>query len=428
MSRQDLKDGKRFDYRVGSKQYTLGGMMQDADPGSTPPNRPRVVINGRYQGGGIVSRPPYSYVDFLDDFEQLNGIYPIPPSVSVFDWNTKFMSEHHPTRQNSQMWVGRWDGNSSVLQIADQPFKQPVDIASYPSTVQAAPVVERYNGEIFVGDTGYLRRIYRVGLTLADLPTDDILYTFEGYRAYAMHEYAGLLFVFVADPASVNNSYIFSFDGQTVFAEITFSTLGANGASFAEFNGRLFFGIKGDPLLHIRDSDGNWTTQAQTTGAAAGFDHSGYANAMYAGGDFLYIAGDDRTCIYSELGGTPVLECKPVDSGDALVRHLVGCSIGSYFFHGLTGKRPGDTFYTPYFNTNPERMSAEHPSTDVIPKGCAIFGNRLYFSIGYDNESIGGSVVGFFSTPRAVQGLVGGFPQAGVGTNSSIDFLKGDAQ
>ena len=424
MGDRPLQDAQKFDFRTGNRGYTLGGIMKDADPGSTPINRPRMVLNGRYQGGSIISRPPYAYADFLPGITQMLGGVGSEYTIDL-DYNGKYIHEHHPTRLNNQLWVGRWDGNSCYLQVSDQPFRIPEDIASYPSLVQKPNPVERFNGEIFVGDTGYLRRIYRVGSALADLPTDDILYTFDGFRAYAMYEYSGRLFVFVADPTSTQNSYVFSYDGQTVFAEVTLSTLGANGASFAEFNGRLFLGIKGDSNLHIRDATGTWSTQAATGGAFA-FDHSGFINAMYTANDVLYIAGDDRTCIYSELGGTPSLVCNAADGSDALVRHLVGCSMGSYAFHGKTVKRPGDTYYTPEFNSNPDRMATENSSTDVIPKGCAVFGNRLYFAIGYDNTAIGGSVVGFFSIPRSVQGLVGGFPQAGVGTNSSIEYLKGD--
>lgn len=426
MARKPLEDAQRFDYRVGNQGYTLGGIMKDVDPGSTPPNRPRAVLNGRYQGGSIISRPPYTYVDFLDSLSQMLGGVGSEYTVTL-DFNGKFIAEHHPTRLNNQLWVGRWDGNSSYLQVIDQPFKIPEDIASYPSLIQKPPVVERFNGEIFVGDTGYLRRIYRVGLAIADLPTDDILYTFPGFRAYAMHEYNGRIFVFVADPTSVANSYVFSYDGQTVFAEVTGGTAGKDGASFQEFNGKLFLGIKGESFLRIRDAAGSWSTQA-ATGGAFSFAHSGFANAMYGANDALYIAGDDRTCIYSELGGVPSLVCNAADGSDALVRHLVGCSIGSYAFHGKTVKRAGDTYYTPQFNSNPTRMATENSSTDIIPKACAIFANRLYFAIGYDDTSVGGSVVGFFSVPRSVLGLVGGFPQAGVGVDSSIESMKGDVK
>jgi hypothetical protein len=62
----------------------------------------------------------------------------------------------------------------------------------------------------------------------------------------------------------------------------------------------------------------------------------------------------------------------------------------------------------------------------VIPKGCAVFCNRLYYCIGYENTAIGGSIVGFFRMPRTVEDPVGTNPQSGVGTNSSIEFMKGD--
>lgn len=427
MARQPLGDAQRFDYRVGSRGYTLGGMMQDTDPGSNPPNRPRAVLNGRYQGGGIVSRPPYTFVDFLDNFSQKVGTPPAEPSITQIEWNIKFMSEHHPTRQNNQLWVGRYDGNSSFLQVVDQPFKTAEDIASYPSVVQAPPQVERYNGQIFVGDTGYLRRIYRVGLALADLPTDDILYTFEGFRVYAMHEFAGRLFVFVADPLGVADAYVFSYDGSTVYAEVTLGTPGLDGASFVEFKGKLFLGIKGDTTLHIRDADGAWTGVTD-----AGLLFSGFSNMMIVRPDLITIMGDSIISSYTEPGGTPTLTIGAPGLPAGWTRALVGASIGPYGFFGGTKTWPSDSGVTPVFldtqtgQDNLTKMAQWHPSTDVIPKAMAVFANRVYYCIGFEDTAVGGSMMGFFTTPRQVVGPVGVFPSAGQGIGTSVEYMKGD--
>lgn len=427
MARKSLEDGQRFDYRVGSRGYILGGMMQDADPGSQPPNRPRMIINGRFKGGGIVSRPPYSYVDFLPNFQQMLGDGASPATVTDFDWSMKFMSEHHPTRQNNQLWVGRYDGNSSYLSIADQPFKTPEDIASYPSLVQKPPQVERFNGEIFVGDTGFLRRIYRVGLTLADLPTDDILYTFPGFRVYAMHEFAGRLFVFVADPDGVANAYVFSYDGSTVFAEVTLGTPGKDGASFEEFKGKLFLGIKGDTSLHIRDADGNWTFLTD-----ASFLHAGFTNSMIAEPNLLKIFGDSNTSAYTEPGGTPTLTVGSPGLPSGWTRALVGARVGPYGFYGGTKVWPSDSNDTPVFQDtgtfqdNSAKMAQWHATSDVIPKGMAVFCNRVYYCIGFEDTAVGGSIVGYFRVPRQVEDPIGTFPTAGVGIGSSIELMKGD--
>jgi hypothetical protein len=433
MARPPLDNAKPFDYRVGSVDgFSLGGMMKDTDPGSSPPNRPRNVLNGRYQGGGIISRPPYEFVDWIPDFTQKTGDpYGPEPSTSTNQWNIKFMTEHHPTRFNNQLWVGRVDGNSSILQVVTQPFKLPEDVASYPSLITKPPVVERYNNEVFVGDTGYLRRIYRIGGTLADLPTDDILYSFDGFRVYAMAEFAGRLFVFVADPTGVANSYVFSYDGLTVYAEVTLTTAGKDGASFAEHNGRLFLGTKGDSLLRIRDAAGSWTTQAQTGGLGT-YTHSGYGNAMWTINDALYIAGDANLSVYGEVGGTPTLVSDTAPHPGGMTRVLVGCSIGAYGFMGGTIVRPGETYYTPGFvnqNTgviNPDHLADESADTDMIPKGCTIFANRLYFAIGFDDISYGGSQIGFFAVPRSCLTPYGTHPSGWGPANSSIEYLKGD--
>ena len=113
MARKPLDAGQRFDYRVGTKGYTLGGIMKDADTGSTPINRPRMIINGRFQGGGIVSRPPYTYMDFLSSQNQILGA-PGSTTSSNYEWNGQFISEHHPTRINSQLWIGSWNPNTSL--------------------------------------------------------------------------------------------------------------------------------------------------------------------------------------------------------------------------------------------------------------------------------------------------------------------------
>jgi hypothetical protein len=432
MARPPLDAAKPFDHRVGNAEgFTLGGMMQDTDPGSAPPNRPRSVLNGRYQGGGIVSRPPYEIIDWIPDFTQKLGAPGGPPVTTTYQWNMKFMTEHHPTRFNNQLWVGRWDGNSSQLQVVTQPFKLAEDVASYPSLIQRAPVVERYNNEVYVGDTGYLRRIYRIGSTLGDLPTDDILYTFDGFRVYAMHEFAGRLFVFVADPTATQNSYVFSYDGTTVYAEVTLTTAGKDGASFAEHNGRLFLGTKGDTLLRIRDSAGSWTTQAQTGGAGT-YAHSGFGNAMWVINDALYIAGDTVLSTYGEIGGTPTLVSdNPPFGGVGIQRVFVGCSIGAYGFYGGTYVAPGDSFMRPVFysmaagQVNPDNIGVQGNATDIqIPKACAVFANRLYFAFGWEDTSVGGSNTGFFAVPRSVQNLY--HTQQVGAANTSIEYMKGD--
>lgn len=432
MAKPPLRDARPFDFRVGNADgFSLGGMMQDTDPGSQPPNRPRHVLNGRYQGGGIISRPPYEIIDWVPDFTQKLGAPAGPPVSSTYQWNTKFMAEHHPTRFNNQLWVGRWDGNSSELQVVTQPFKRPADVASYPSLIQKAPVVERYNNEVYVGDTGYLRRIYRIGSTLADLPTDDILYTFDGFRVYAMAEFVGRLFVFVADPTATQNSYVFSYDGVTVYAEVTLTTAGKDGASFAEHNGRLFLGTKGDSLLRIRDASGSWSTQAQTGGAGT-YGHSGFGNAMWTINDALYIAGDTVLSVYGEVGGTPTLvSTNPPFGGANILRVLVGCSIGPYGFYGGTYVASGDTYQRPVFynmtagHINPQLIGVEGDATYIqIPKACAVFSNRLYFAFGWEDTTYGGSEMGFFSIPRSVYGLY--HTQQVGAADSSIEYMKGD--
>ncbi|MCP4900207.1 MAG: hypothetical protein GY906_24815 [bacterium] len=425
MSRLKLEDGQRFDYRVGSQGFSLGGILQDPDAGSNPPNRPRMVLNGRFQGGGVISRPPYTYVDYIPDFLRTQATAPY--TETLHQWDGKFMSEHHPTRQNNQLWVGRYDGSSSYLSILDQPFKQPVDIASYPTVVAAPPVVERFNGQIFVGDTGYLRRIYRIGQALADLPTDDILYTFAGFRAYAMHEFNGRLYVFVADPLGVASAFVFSYDGLTVFAEVTLGTPGASGASFAEFKGKLFLGIAGDTTLHFRDDAGVWS--GVTDGA---FLHSGFANAMVPGGDSMTIYGDSNVSTYTEPAGVPTLTVGAPGLPSGWSSATVGARIGAYTFTGGSKVWPSDTFETPVFRDDvgfdgTVQINTESALGPIIAKGMAVFGNRVYFCYGFRSPAVGGSAIGFYQTPRTVISPVGiEAVMSGVGTGSSIELMKGD--
>ena len=322
MAKRPLDEGTRFDYRVGKGGFAFGGMMQDPDPGALPPNRPRLVVNGRFQGGGIVSRPPY--VPKITVNPNLSYDYTDTQLTTTFSsqWQPKFIAAHSP-QLNNELWAGWFDPTAGAVigraGFEGDPSSQ--TIAEFPSLIARANPVARWNGNIYVGDQAHFKKIYRLGddgegnnIALGSLPPDEILYTFPNAGGSARHVSVlhahddGKIYMVVDDANAIANTKIYSFDGSVIVEELDTGASWSDGAALYTFNSQLaaVFNQGATGTLRLRDTDGNWGT-VSPTGAGAppnDFVFAGYINGMCSQGSWLYIGcGNNGWWGYNENTG-----------------------------------------------------------------------------------------------------------------------------
>lgn len=410
MAKPPLKDAKRFDYRVGSGNYVIGGMVQDLDPGAVPKERPRLIVNGRFQGGGIVSRPPFRQFEILPPISWLDPD-DLTADLEYYDATVRFLAEHSPTRQATQLWIGAYDTTSNIVGLIETPLQSGETLATYPSIAQAAPVVERYSGEVYVGDYGSLRRIYRVkgprgesGVSIASLPTDDILYTFPGYQVGAMSEYNGRLFIYLYDPTFVAVSYVVSYDGNEIYPEITLSIPTDGAAAFHEFKGNLLLlyklpsGFTGTATLHKRDKAGAWTTVTPVGEVYYG----AFSGAICSQGDYVYWAGGTvGLAKYYEPSGTATIDSyiTPTEPNSTAWNEVQSCcaTANSVFCGGQFTYQTFD-YATVYDVTSGygEYWQNLGFQTGHRTVSMAVHGNRIAYAIQASREA----EVHYFDSPR----------------------------
>lgn len=322
MAKRPLNEGTRYDYRVGKGGFAFGGMMQDPDPGALPPNRPRMVVNGRFQGGGIVSRPPYVPKITVNPNLWYDHTDKTLSTTFSSQWQPKFIAAHSP-QVNNELWAGWFSPTAGAVigraGFAGDPSSQ--TIAEFPSLIQRANPVARWNGYIYVGDQAHLKKIYRLGddgdgnnIALGSLPPDETLYTFPNAGGSARHVSVlhahddGKLYMVVDDANAIANTKIYSWDGNVLVEELDTGASWSDGAALYTFNSQLaaVFDQGATGTLRLRDTDGNWAT-ISPTGAGAppnDFVFGGYINGMCSAGNTLYIGcGSNGWWTYNETTG-----------------------------------------------------------------------------------------------------------------------------
>ena len=306
-----MKPGARpFQFRSGG-QFFWKGMSTKTDLGAQPPDRPRLLLNGRVVGGHIMARPPVKTVAGLVPFDHTHDSMP---------WSPTFLTEHH-----SYNGVRLWWGGKALVKF---PNTQDPDyagvagfidtdydvenqaVAVYQHQIPFVPIVERFANSIYIGDYEALRRVYRIqpetgffkGSSVIRAPSDEVVASYSGRITTALHNHEGKLYYAIADPTAGVNGEIWSWDGQQQIKEHTLGVPGANGVAMQTYQNSLVVTIRGWGGIEVKSPTGVWTTHA-----LVGFDPSGYMNSMAELKNKLYIV-DGGTKIFSWDGTTLALE------------------------------------------------------------------------------------------------------------------------
>lgn len=313
MAKRPLVEGGRlFQFRNGADGFFWKGMATKVDPGAQPLEHPRLVVNGRYRGGHIAARLP-----FTTD----TGVavpYNSPLGGTPTRWLPMSMFEHH-SYAGVRLWFGsdmpvqeNAEGASFGYIDTDwQPDYQEVAIA-YNTVETTAPALGlslvRFANFVYYGDWEAVRRIYRYdpdpayyGSQYAKDAADEVVAFFDGMHVSALQVHEGILYMVVTDPSDSTTGAIYSWNGFEVVLEYALSVSGSDGVAIASHMNQLIVTVRGLGSIIYRKVDGTWATAT-----TSGFESSAYLNSMAPLKDKLYIADGD-TKIYSWNGATLAL-------------------------------------------------------------------------------------------------------------------------
>jgi hypothetical protein len=346
-----MKPGARpFLFRNGTGQFFWKGMSTRTDLGAQPPDRPRLLLNGRVVGGHIMARPPVKTVAGLVPFDHTHDTQP---------WLPTFLTEHHSYNGVRLWWGGKahvkfpslidpayrdleWVG---VVGFIDTDYDlEEQAIAAYSHKIQIVPIAERFANSIYVGDYEALRRVYRIQPS-ADIfessaviraPADEVVASYPGMVTTALHNHEGKLYYAISDPTAAVNGEIWSWDGQQQKKETDLATPGVNGIAMQTYQDSLVVTVRGLGGIMVKSPTGVWTTHT-----LAGFDSSIYMNSMAELKNKLYIV-DGGTKVFSWDGTTLVLE-RTIATG--INPEKVNCCVAFngrlyYFWHEFVNANP----------------------------------------------------------------------------------------
>ena len=312
---QDKKArGGEFEYRSGLKGFVWEGIATKVDPGGSPPNRPRDMRNLRLQGGSIITRPdflgPGTVVPGQPNFN--TGTYTGANRPKMWDQTYDQFAAHWTHELNSVGGTRLWWGATPALWWDDPPgqwvalasggefgfFDTDMDpvmnkVGVYQSNDNWAPVIERFNNEVYFGDYSSLRKIYQLAappglfdgpVDILSTPSDEIILSFPGFRPTSMLEYNGKLYMMLSDPFTLGNAEIWSWDGFIGVRELVIPNAAPTGSAMAEYKDTLVVTVNDWGSFVYLDA-GGWNTV--TPGGL--YDSSPFANSMAVYRDNLYI-------------------------------------------------------------------------------------------------------------------------------------------
>jgi hypothetical protein len=350
-------------------------MATKIDPGGSSPDRPRFLENVRVQGGSIISRPdfigPGAFIPAITQYNlQITDDPEINPknrvrlqiaAGNIPQWDPQFAAEFNSVG-GTRLWWGStpgmaWqpppDGLGWVASPTTGAVFGYVDTDSHPvfntvgrydSDDNWPPVIEKFNTEIYIGDFGCLRKIFQVQppagqapVNVLNTPADVIVLAFPGFRATAMIEFQGKLWLVLTDPSGATNGQIWSYDGFVANIEYTMAVSGTTGAAIAVYKNELIVTVAGFGSIIRRNAAGAFSTHT-----VGGFDSSPYLNSMAQYRDKLMIMdGVDK--IYSWNGTALALEhtIAPVLNPDSglvpVVAYAYCCAVlNDIFYYGWT--------------------------------------------------------------------------------------------
>jgi hypothetical protein len=271
--------------------------------------------NVRLQGGSIITRPPFhgpgTVIPLTKQFDLDVGSSGFNrPDLDTTNFTA--WTPHWTAELNSVGGTRLWYGSTPPLEYADPPGvwvftatggqygffdsdMDPVknDVGIYQSNDNWAPVIEKFNREVYIGDYGSLRKIYQLaapaGLTngpvdILSEPADEVVASFPGFRPTSMLEFEGKLYFLLSDPFTLGNAEIWSWDGFILTQEFVLSDPAAAGSAMIEYKSTLIVTVPfWGSFLELKS--GTWNTH--TPGGL--YDASPVANSMAVYRDKLYM-------------------------------------------------------------------------------------------------------------------------------------------
>lgn len=410
--------GRFFRYRNGMEGFYWKGMATKTDPGAQPPDRPRLVLNGRYVGGHIVARPDISAAP-VAAVPQRSGIGGLFGS-----WHPAFLTQQH-SYAGIRLWFGARPPSSGMtgefvggtIGFIDTDWdKEYKDVANYYHPSSFTPIVEKFANFIYVGDYEALRRLYRVDPPVAQAveeyeektPADEIVASYPGFMTTALFRHDNKLFFALADPTGTANGFIYSWDGYGLTQEYNLTVPGTSGVAMYSFRNTLVVTVRGLGSILVRSVTGAWSTAT-----VGGFDSSGYMNSMAEVGSKLYIANggdkiytwDGTTLALAQtiLGGTSPTRCNCLARFNGRLYYLWAEDLGGNSYWPWLGVFDPDTINSSYkwkddyksFGTSDGNVAVvdghdtggDHPyMLRAEPTAMAVYRQRLIVAIQKDHS------------------------------------------
>lgn len=292
---------RRFEFKAGNEGFAWGGMLTEGSPSSNPPNRPRLVINGRLLGGEYVERAG------LTKFNS-----------SVFH-NAAACIRHIDDFQIAtpkKLWMrgnGCPDVSTSVgahLAHIDQEQNPEYQRSVYYDTATNNPILASFDGGLYVGVDADLRKLTLVvtkdgeeNLAVGGSSQDRPVHTFTGFVIRCMVAFDGKLFIGLDNGAGA--SKIATFDGVSVRDDVTainaptcfglYRVTGGGDAIVVGFAAATN-AIKYRPT---GDSPGSWTNVAPGAGTLSSVAMAPYKDTLYIADDSGEIWTFDGTTLTS---------------------------------------------------------------------------------------------------------------------------------
>lgn len=210
MNKNKLAAGfSRFEFKAGFKDFRWRGMQTEGDPSANPANRPRLIVNGRLEGGAIVPRPGV-------------GTW---RSETGTGWSVSSIDDFQMPRPK-RLWAV-FDGCPGVsstagfavcyLDCEQSPMFQRV---AYYSTLTKGLCIAGFGGNLYIGADSKLRRVEVLSqpygteaIVLSGSSLDEVIYDF-GDLITCLREFDGKLYIGVKHGAGAVND-IWTYDGIT---------------------------------------------------------------------------------------------------------------------------------------------------------------------------------------------------------------------
>jgi hypothetical protein len=361
---------QRYEFRTGVGEFVgWGGMMRDADPGSLPPNRPRIVVNGLFRNGGIESRPGQMLLNqiALGDLDAFDDGQPI---LTLADFQII---------QAIKLWIvvdgcpGQDPPATAGFGILhyDQEQEPELQRAVYYDDLALCASLATYSGGLYAGLDDHFVRLSRVGVpwglegfdaTAGGMHTP--IKRFEG-AIKVMYAFDGRLYLGLP-------TRIVAWDGTTAAPDLT--GLSSPPLGMGTWREYLLVGFGPGPGNIRRRAVGNppgtWTT---ISAPGVSFIGTGYAYK-----DKFYFTDGSKVWVYD--GSTLTVATSPAGATHMTLAVAFGYLFYGYASgasHGVIGRFDGST----WSDTHKDLTAQPGLSNIIRVRSICLYRNDLYACI-----------------------------------------------